>query len=90
MHINLTPQLEEYVQQKVATGDYNNASEVMREALRLLKERDQIREAKLRDLRAAIEEGVNSGDPIPLDVEKIIREAREERAARKNSIRSQP
>jgi antitoxin ParD1/3/4 len=83
MNVNLTPALEEYIQQKIATGDYNNASEVVREALRLLKERDQLREAKLRDLRAAIEEGLNSGDPVPLDIEKIIREAREEHAQRK-------
>lgn len=44
MHISLTPQLEKYVRGKVATGLYNNASEVIRESLRLLLERDEARE----------------------------------------------
>ncbi len=40
MNVSLTPRLEEYVRRKVADGLYNNASEVVREALRLLVERD--------------------------------------------------
>lgn len=40
MHISLTPLLEETVQAKVASGLYNNASEVIREALRLMIERE--------------------------------------------------
>jgi antitoxin ParD1/3/4 len=76
MNVNLTPALEEYVQQKVASGDYNNASEVIREALRFLKERDMLKEAKLRDLRAMIEEGINSGEPMEWDKEEIKRRGR--------------
>jgi antitoxin ParD1/3/4 len=68
MHVNLTPQLDSYVAQKVASGDYNNASEVIREALRLLKERDQ--------LKAAIDRGMNSGDFEPHDMQEIKRQAR--------------
>lgn len=42
MHISLTPELEDAVKAKVASGFYNNASEVVREALRqsLLRERE--------------------------------------------------
>ena len=40
MNVSLTPALEEYVRRKVAIGLYNNASEVMREALRLMVERE--------------------------------------------------
>jgi len=43
MNVSLTPQLERFVQRKVETGLYNNASEVVREGLRLLKEHDEIR-----------------------------------------------
>lgn len=42
MNVSLTPRLEALVRQKVETGLYNNASEVVREALRLLEERDRI------------------------------------------------
>ena len=53
MNVNLTPELEELVQKKVASGLYNNQSEVVREALRLLAEQDRLREAHLKQLRGA-------------------------------------
>jgi len=40
MNVSLTPELEKYIRRKVATGLYNNASEVIREALRLLVSRE--------------------------------------------------
>ena len=43
MNISLTPELEKFVQSKVSTGLYNNASEVVREGLRMLKEQDEVR-----------------------------------------------
>ena len=43
MNVSLTPELERFVDDKVQSGLYNNASEVVREGLRLLKEQDEIR-----------------------------------------------
>ena len=43
MNVSLTPELEKFVDGKVESGLYNNASEVVREGLRLLKEHDDIR-----------------------------------------------
>ena len=43
MNVSLTPELEKYIESKVESGLYNNASEVVRESLRLLKEHDEIR-----------------------------------------------
>ena len=43
MNVSLTPELEQFVQGKVESGLYNNASEVVREGLRLLRENDEIR-----------------------------------------------
>src|SRR3954454_12069881 len=43
MNVSLTPALEKFVNEKVQSGRYNSASEVVREALRLLEERDQAR-----------------------------------------------
>ena len=43
MNVSLTPELERFVQGKVESGLYNNASEVVREGLRLLKEQDELR-----------------------------------------------
>lgn len=58
MNVSLTPQLEALVHEKVASGLYNSASEVIREALRLLEENDQIRTMRLAELRREINVGV--------------------------------
>jgi antitoxin ParD1/3/4 len=57
MNVSLTPALEKMVQEKVKSGLYNNASEVVREALRLMKESEDIRRAKLKRLKAALAKG---------------------------------
>ena len=82
MNVNLTPQLEEMVRQKVATGLYTSASEVVREALRLMEEQDRVRAVKLEQLRQDIRDELNSGAPTPWDPEEIKREGRAKSAAR--------
>jgi antitoxin ParD1/3/4 len=47
MNVSLTPELEQFVQAKVQSGRYNSASEVVREALRLLEEHERARAAQL-------------------------------------------
>lgn len=59
MNVSLTPELETLVDQKVKSGMYNSASEVVREGLRLLQQRDEMREAKLNALRAEIQKGID-------------------------------
>lgn len=86
MNVNLTPQLEALIKQKVASGLYGSASEVVREALRLMEEQDRIRAVKLEQLRQDIHEGLNSGESTPWDAEEIKRDGRERRAARKASV----
>ena len=55
MHVSLTPKLEDLVRQKVESGMYNNASEVIREALRIMSEHDEVYHLKLDRLRHAKE-----------------------------------
>ena len=62
MNVHLTPELEQLVQKKVRTGRYNSASEVVREALRLLEEYDGVRTTQLRELRRRIDAGLSSLD----------------------------
>ena len=87
MNVNLTPQLEALVKQKVASGLYSSASEVVREALRLMEEQDRIRAIKLEQLRQDIRDGFNSGDPEPLNIEIIKQERRARRTSQKVSRR---
>lgn len=74
MNVSLTAQLEFYVQQKVASGMYNSASEVMRDALRLMAEKDAIQAAKLETLRSDIRQGLaalDAGEGRALDIAAI-------------------
>lgn len=77
MNVNLTPELEKLVQEKVASGLYNNQSEVVREALRLLVEQDRLREAHLVKLRKALATGLGQADRGELlDGTEVIDEMR--------------
>lgn len=63
MHVSLTPQLEEYVKAKVATGLYNNASEVIREAIRFMESHDEwIYQMKLEKLKSEVKKGLGQLD----------------------------
>jgi antitoxin ParD1/3/4 len=82
MNISLTPQLEQLVQERVKSGRYTSASEVIREALRMMEEKDRLLEAKLEQLRQDIREGVESGPATAWDPDEIKREGRARRAVR--------
>lgn len=82
ININLTPQLEEMVRQKVNSGLYTSASEVVREALRLMDEKDRLRAAKLEQLRQDIREGLDSGPAATWDAAEIKRQGRAKQAAK--------
>jgi len=60
-NVNLTPELDDFVLDKVESGRFENASEVVRAALRTLEREEQLYETKLRALRAAIDQGDASG-----------------------------
>jgi antitoxin ParD1/3/4 len=60
-NVNLTDELDRFVLAKVESGRYENASEVVRAALRTLEREEQQYEAKLTALRAAVDEGDASG-----------------------------
>lgn len=77
MNVNLTPELEELVRAKVSSGLYNSQSEVVREALRLLVEQDQLRTAHLGKLRKALAAGLEQADRGELcDGQAVVEEMR--------------
>jgi len=70
MNVSLTPELERLVTQKVESGLYQSASEVIREGLRLLDDHDRMRELHLNEVRKKIETGLDQldrGQGIPGD-----------------------
>ena len=58
MNVHLTPELERLVQNKVQSGRYNSASEVVREALRLMEQKDELRSIQLQELRNRVDKGL--------------------------------
>ena len=76
MNVNLTPQLEELVRSKVSSGLYTSASEVVREALRLMEEQDRLRQVKLDALRGEVRKGLESGASEPWDPKALKKKAR--------------
>ena len=85
MNISLTSELESFVKSKVETGMYRSASEVVREALRLLEEQDEIQSMKLEALRRDVNQGLDSlerGQGKPLDLEVIKAKGRAKHQAK--------
>ena len=64
MHINLSPEMEQYLQSKVGTGFYSNATEVVRDAIRRMWAEDE-RLEKLRTTGQLGEEQAGQGAGIP-------------------------
>jgi antitoxin ParD1/3/4 len=58
VNISLTPELENEITRRVASGRYGSASEVVREALRLLLEADELRALRKERLKAELEVGM--------------------------------
>ena len=72
MQITLTPEIENIIKRKVASGYYASETEVIRESLRLLQERDEEKLKSLREDLAAAYAQSERGESTPLDIEEII------------------
>jgi antitoxin ParD1/3/4 len=64
-NVSLTDKLDQFITAKVASGDFANASEVMRSALRVMEQDEREYEEKMVVLRSAIQDGLNSGIAEP-------------------------
>ena len=88
MNVSLTKELENYVQDKLKSGLYTSASEVVREGLRLLQEQEQLRGIKLKALKSEIRKGLHdakSGRTSSLDIDSIKTRGRKLHKRKKNA-----
>ena len=85
MNVSLTDELEQFVQAQVKSGMYYSASEVIREGLRLLKEKDLLRQIKIEELRKEIHKGLESGTSVPFDPHSIKAEGKKRMMKEQNS-----
>jgi antitoxin ParD1/3/4 len=85
MNVSLTPELEQFVSQKVASGRYQTSSEVIRDGLRLLLEREELHKRKLEELRRDVAAGIaeaDQGKVAPLKAGETLARVRNARAKR--------
>lgn len=87
MNVSLTPELEQFVQAKVQSGRYNSASEVMREALRLLDDHEKARAAQLAEFNQELGRRLASLDrgerADPVKIRTRLQKRSEERRKRR-------
>ena len=84
---------EAFIEKLIESGRYSTASEVIRDGLRIIEEREQSREAKLEALRAAIQEGLDSpSEEIDIDewIEDVKRRGRARLAAERDGKQDTP
>lgn len=79
--VALGSHFEEFVKKQLDSGRFNNISEVVRAGLRLLEDEQKLREIRHRDLRAAIQEGIDSEDAG--SIEDVVARNRARRGKRK-------
>lgn len=77
--VALGSHFEEFMKKLLESGRFNNASEVVRAGLRLLEDEEKLREIRCRDLKAAIQEGIESENAGT--VEDVVARNRARRAA---------
>ena len=70
--ITVTGQQEQWIRTQIASGEFGNDSEYIRDLIR----RDRSQKQALEDLRAALDVGDASGEPVPLDIRQIKASAR--------------
>jgi antitoxin ParD1/3/4 len=88
MNVSLSPKLEKLINDKVKTGLYHAASEVIHEGLRLLEERDRLYQGRLKELRREVKKGLDQldrGESIP--GEQVFAELRAKARERRRKAR---
>ena len=77
--ISLSQQQISRLQQAVASGSYASNSEVMRDALRLWEQRQELRELEINRLKRAYDDGMASGEGRSIDPDSLLTELKAER-----------
>ncbi len=83
--VALGSHFEQFVKKQLESGRFNNVSEVVRAGLRLLEEEEKLREIRRSELKAAIQEGLDSDDAGP--IEDVIAKHRARRGAHRRSVK---
>lgn len=72
MNISLNPHFDEFINSLVSSGQYNSASEVIRDALRLLEQEKVSEKERVEYFRREIQKGIDSGPSTPWNLEEFL------------------
>ncbi len=75
MNVSLSNTFEQYINEQISTGKFNNASEVVRDALRIKMQKDEVHSAKLEALRSDINkacEQIERGEYSEFDPQEML------------------
>jgi antitoxin ParD1/3/4 len=86
-NISLTPELDQFIDDRVESGLYESASEVVREGLRLLRHREGLQAKQLERVRAKIEKGWQQSERGEVVGDADVREHFRKRTAEHKSRR---
>ncbi|RWX76799.1 type II toxin-antitoxin system ParD family antitoxin [Neorhizobium lilium] len=76
--VSLTPQQAAMMESAVESGGYASSSEIVRDALRLWEQREEIRRMEIGSLKKAYDEGLSSGQGREVDADTLLRELKAE------------
>ena len=79
MNVSLTPHFDDFIKNQLDSGRYHSASEMIRDALRLLEDREK----QINRLSDDLQKGLDSGSSSPLDIEAIKRQGRKNLASKR-------
>ncbi|EAB2296894.1 type II toxin-antitoxin system ParD family antitoxin [Salmonella enterica] len=74
MTVDLGDELRDFIESLIESGDYRTQSEVIRESLRLLREKQA--ESHLQALRDLLAEGLSSGEPVEWEKDTFLKKVR--------------
>ena len=80
MNVSLPDQMKAWVEEQARGGRYGNASDYVRDLIR----RDERRQRALAEMRAFVQEGIDSGPAEPFDMEEFLARKRAARAAKRD------
>lgn len=81
--VALGSHFEKFIKEQLESGRFNNGSEVVRAGLRLLEDEEKLRQIRHAELKAAIQEGIDSEDAG--SIEEVITRNRARRKVRRES-----
>ena len=93
MNVSLARELEAMVNEKLQSGHYNSPSEVVNEALRLLRNHDELRRIRLEELRRDVQVGIDQadrGEVVPKDWAAFNADRGARRAGQKTGAACEP